>query len=248
MCRLLGLYGYNEAWKKILLEFRTLAESGKGAPHQDGWGLAKSNEGNYAMSLVDKQLGSAYQSQKYQEMVKSLVKQPEIFLCHLRKASRGIPITLANTQPFITEKWAFIHNGTIYEAESLPRNPFYVQTSDKSDTESFFHFLLTNIANKKKNGLELTSLVNVISAMENDFSSINSLLCNGEELFVIRLCNSQPKYYTLFYYEFNNSILFCSEPLNLKSLDEDKWNEIPNFTALRIHGAPPKMETISCKI
>lgn len=244
MCRLLGIFGHNEAWKRILLEFSALAEYGKGAPHQDGWGLAKSNEGNYAMSLVDKQLGSAYQSQKFQEMVRSLIKQPQILLCHLRKASKNVPISFANAQPFITEKWAFIHNGTIYNAESLSRDSFYKITSDNSDTEYFFHYILTRLSKKEKDETELDVLSNAISDMSLDFSSINCFLSNGVDLFVIRWYKKLGNYYTLFYNKSLDNVIICSEPI-VDFLDQENWVEIPNKSILRIQRPKIEIEKIN---
>ncbi len=244
MCRLLGIFGHNEAWKRILLGFSTLAEYGKGAPHQDGWGLAKSNEGNYAMSLVDKQLGSAYQSQKFQKAVMSLIKQPQILLCHLRKASRNVPITFANTQPFITERWAFIHNGTIYDAESLPRDSFYKVTSDNSDTEYFFQYLLTKLSKKENDDTELELLSNAISDMSTDFSSINCFLSNGLDLFVIRWYKKLGNYYTLFYNKSIDNAIICSEPMLFDFLGQKNWEEIPNKSILRIQRPKIKIEII----
>jgi len=244
MCRLLAMYGYFESWREVVMEFQKLAKFGKRAPHQDGWGMVRSNEGNYAMSLIDKQLGSAYDSEQYYEAFYSLKKQPQILLCHLRKASPNVPITLANTQPFVTEKWVFIHNGTIYEAELLPRSESYIQTSDNSDTEYFFHYLLTKISNRNTNESKLGTLTDSILSMENDFTSINCMLSNGEDLYVVRWCRRLHNYYTLFFYEENESIIISSEPLLLNVL-KNQWKEIPNQSVLKISGSPPRTEIIT---
>jgi predicted glutamine amidotransferase len=47
------------------------------------------------------------------------------------------------------DSWAFIHNGTVYEAESLPRDASLIPTSDKSDTECFLLFY--NVMLSKQN-------------------------------------------------------------------------------------------------
>ncbi|MFX0152064.1 MAG: class II glutamine amidotransferase [Candidatus Hodarchaeota archaeon] len=244
MCRLLAKYGFFESWQEIVMEFQKLAKFGKNAPHQDGWGMARSNEGNYAMSLIDKQLGSAYDSKHYYETIYSLKRQPQIVLCHLRKASPSVPITLANAQPFVTEKWGFMHNGTIYEAESLSRSKSYIQTSDNSDTEYFFHYLLTKISNGNPNESKLGTIADSILSMENDFTSINCMLSNGEELYVVRWCRRLYNYYTLFFYEENGSIIISSEPLLLERL-MSQWEEIPNQSVLKISGIPAKTEIIT---
>ena len=128
MCRLFGIYGKVDFWKDIVFEFRKQAEIGKIPPiedltpgHKDGWGMAGSNDQKTAMVEIIRQLGSAYESKKFREVVYSIRNPSHIFLCHLRKASPNIPTSLANVHPFITDGWAFIHNGTIYQAESLRR-------------------------------------------------------------------------------------------------------------------------------
>jgi len=245
MCRLLGLVGYFDFWRDIVLEFPQLAEYGKGAPHQDGWGIAKANEGNFAMSLVDKQLGSAYLSLSYKNAVESLIKQPQIIFCHMRKASPNISVTLPNAQPFVTERWAFIHNGTIYNAESLPRDSFYKFTSNNSDTEYFFHYLLTKLSKKEKDETELEALSNAISDMTTNFSSLNCMLSNGEDIFVVRWYKKSSNYYTLFYYKGFDNVIICSEPLSIDYLDKNHWEEIPNKSVLRIQRPMIEIEKLS---
>ncbi|MFW9856634.1 MAG: class II glutamine amidotransferase [Candidatus Thorarchaeota archaeon] len=244
MCRLLAICGYFESWREIVIEFQKLAKFGKKAPHQDGWGIAGSNEGNYAMSLIDKQLGSAYDSEQYYKAIFSLKKQPQIVLCHLRKASLTVPITLANAQPFVTEKWAFVHNGTIYQADTLSRDTAYIQTSDNSDTEFFFHYLLTKLSAFTTNESNLGTFTDSIVSMKNDFSSINCMLSDGEDLYVVRWCKKLPNYYTLFLYEQNGAIIISSEPL-APSILKNQWQEIPNQSVLRISGSPPGTEIIT---
>ena len=121
MCRLLGIYGQIDFWQDIVMEFRKQAEFGKIPPienlkigHKDGWGMATSNRDTTAMIEVKRQLGSAYESTTYREVVYSFKTTPRVFLCHLRQASENIPIALSNVHPFFVNEWAFIHNGTIF--------------------------------------------------------------------------------------------------------------------------------------
>ena len=147
MCRLLGIYGQVDFWQEIVLEFRRQADVGKIPPvggtqpgHKDGWGMAGSNKDRTAMVPIIRQLGSASDSVRYRQAVTSIDEAPDVFLGHLRKASEDIPITLANAHPFFHDGWAFIHNGTVYDAESLPRDASLVPISDESDTEYLFHY------------------------------------------------------------------------------------------------------------
>ena len=69
--------------------------------HKDGWGMAISKPGRTAMVPLVRQLGLAHESVSYRESLCSLPAQPDIFRCHLRKASDIIPITLSNMHPFV---------------------------------------------------------------------------------------------------------------------------------------------------
>ncbi len=193
MCRMLGIYGEVDNWKEIALSFSQHAETGKVPPkkgtlpgHKDGWGMAVSDSKNNTMVILDRQPGSAADADRFKQTLTAIKKQPTIFICHLRKASPGIAVTLKNIHPFFADDFSFIHNGTIYQSESLPRDPSLQMTSDGSDSEHFFHYLLTQLK-KKAAGLESAqSLAQAFSAITVDYTALNSFLTNGRELFVIR--------------------------------------------------------------
>ena len=105
MCRLLGMYGHAEGWREIVTAFSQQAETGNIPPvenikpgHKDGWGMTGSNFRQSAMVPYVRQLGSACQSAGFRLALESLPDQPDIFLCHLRKAS-----PLAQRAPLCTQ-------------------------------------------------------------------------------------------------------------------------------------------------
>ena len=245
MCRLLGIYGKINIWQKILIEFQEQAKTGKlpSIPnllpgHKDGWGMACSNTDNSGMVLIGKYEGSAIESPHYKEHVNSYLIQPKIFICHLRRASPAIQLSLPNCHPFLCKNWAFIHNGTVYDASKLVHDPELEQTSDDSDSEYLFHYLLTGVLSKN------TIIENLIQSLTNisvDFSSVNSILSNGKEFFAIRYCKKHKDYYTLFYCETDFGIIISSEPMLLPELQESKWQEMPNRSLLWVSDDPPKV-------
>ena len=114
MCRLLGIYGQVDFFKEWVIEFQNLSQYGQIPPtpdtpagHHDGWGMARSNPEKTGMIPVDRQLGSAFQSQGFKAALNSIAHPPHIFLCHLRKASPEVAVTLANTHPFFARGWAY---------------------------------------------------------------------------------------------------------------------------------------------
>jgi len=106
MCRLLGMYGQVENWHEIVMAFSKQAETGIIPPvegtepgHKDGWGMTISNRKQSAMVSLIRQLGSAHDSEGYRGALYSLPAQPDIFLCHLRKASDIIPCIIISWLP-----------------------------------------------------------------------------------------------------------------------------------------------------
>ena len=251
MCRLLGLYGQVEDWRNIITAFSKQAETGNVAPgdgiapgHKDGWGLAISNNKQTAMVPLVRQLGSAYQAPGLREALYALPDRPEIMLCHLRKASDTVPITLPNAHPFVHNGWAFIHNGTVYGADTLPRDSDLVMSSDDSDTEHFFHYLLTAIYDRPPDKTIEAAIRDAVSSLALDYTSLNFMLSNGSKSFVARCFKKHPAHFTLYYYRLAAGFIVCSEPIALHGLSQDRWVLLPNHSLLCIYDRPPRIEEI----
>ena len=251
MCRLLGIIGQTENWLEIVIAFSKQAENGHVPPteknkpgHKDGWGMAISNLKQTAMVPLIRQLGSAYEAPGYREALHRLPGQPDIFLCHLRKASDIIPITLPNAHPFFHNGWAFIHNGTVFRANSLPRDKDLVLTSDDSDSEHFFQYLLTKINDRPPASPASETIVDAVSSLRLDFTSVNFMLSNGRDLYAVRCFQKHESHYTLYYYELPAVIIICSEPIASKGLDNARRTLLANNSVLRISGNPPCIEEI----
>ncbi len=249
MCRLLGIYGSVNPWQKILSDFQELSEKGKipSIPnvlpgHKDGWGMACSKHDDSGMVLVGKYLGSAREAPEYKEKVQSFQSQPHTFLCHLRKASPSIPISLPNSHPFLFAGWAFVHNGTVYKAEKLEKASIFQMTSDNSDSEFLFHYLLTHILKEESIEHRIERLIESLLKFDLKFSSLNSMLSNGSEMFVIRYAAEHHDYFTLFYNETGSGVIVSSEPIGVQEAREESWTEMPNRSVLSIFSDPPKVK------
>ena len=250
MCRLLGIYGQIDFWQEIMIEFQKQAEWGNVPPtakesgHKDGWGMAMSNEEKTAMVQVTRQMGSAYESSIYRNTVRSITNQPHILFCHLRKASQEIPVVPENVHPFFCNRWAFIHNGTIYDFKTVPRNSTLKLTSQGSDSEYLFHYLLTRLLAVTQKKGEREAIVEAIISINVRYTALNCLLSNGNDLFVLRSYKKHKDYYTLYYQALSSGVIICSEPLDCNNLDPNLWRELPNQSLLQIHASPPKIEEI----
>ncbi len=251
MCRLLGIYGQIDGWQEIALEFRNQAEFGNIPPvesmvpgHKDGWGLTGSNQEKTAMIPIARRLGSALESEHYRKAVTSMDKAPDIFLGHLRNASDDIPVTFANAHPFFHDGWAFIHNGTVYDAKSLPRDTSLTLTSDESDTEYLFHYLLTAIKTQPATNKVGERLALAVSSLPVDYTAVNCMLSNGKELYVVNGYRKWEEYYALHSYILPAGVIISSQPIESSRLDPAGWKRLTNNLLLRIHGDPPKIEKI----
>ena len=251
MCRLLGIYGQVDFWQEIVLGFRRQAQCGNIPPvegmepgHKDGWGMAGSSKDRTGMVPIIRRLGSAMESDHYRQVVISIDEVPDIFLGHLRKASDDIPSTPANVHPFFHDDWAFTHNGTVYGAESLPRDASLIPTSDESDTEYLFHYLLTAIMANPINTSVCETLAMAVSSLKTDYTAVNSMLSNGHDLYVISKYKMWQDYYTLHCYSLPTGVIISSEPIESGRLDPARWNRLANNALLRIHGNPPRIDKI----
>ncbi len=255
MCRLLGIYGQVHFWQEIVHGFRRQAEFGNIPPaesmepgHKDGWGMARSSKDKTAMVPIIRRLGSALESERYRQAVTSMDEMPDIFMAHLRKASDNIPATQANAHPFFHNGWAFIHNGTVYGADSLPRDASLIPTSDESDSEYLFHYLLTAIMTNPINTKICETLAMAVSALKADYTAVNSMLSHGEDLYVISGYRTWEDYYTLHCYSLPTGVIISSEPIESSGLDPAAWKRLANNSVLRIHGSPPRIDKIPIQI
>ena len=202
------------------------------------------NSEQTGMTPAIRQLGAAHQASRYPDAINATTATHGILLCHLRKASDIIPITLSNAHPFIHNGWAIIHNGTVFNAESLPRDPGYKTTSDGSDSEHFFHYLLTKIDHTPPGQTMARTLAKAVAAINTDYSALNCLLSNGRELYAIRQIRQWDDYYTLYTYTLPGAIVISSQPVELPQLKPDNWKLLPNNLLLRIYDAPLKIEPL----
>ncbi len=251
MCRLLGIIGQVDDWRQIAVAFSGLAEYGQIPPirtepgHKDGWGIAASNADRSAMVTIARQLGSAHESKAFRDAVQAQERQPHVFLGHVRKASPGIPITMGNVHPFARNRWAFIHNGTVYNPEQLPREPSFELLSDGSDSELLFGFILGVLSEAKDNGNRLQALADALISLRISHSSLNCIFSNGRETFAIRDYQQFGDYLTLYYNRLPHGVVICSEPLDRPSLNQRNWQTLPNRTILRASGSSARIELIT---
>ena len=148
MCRLFGSSvatpaAFHGDW---LMEFSLLADTGivsAGSPpgHRDGWGVAGVVDGS--PTVLARQTGSIRADPGVLDATRRILERvhPDPVLAHLRKASPGLAVSLANTHPFLAGDTLFCHNGSIHDAARLPlRDPAVLRGT--TDSERWMAFML----------------------------------------------------------------------------------------------------------
>lgn len=216
MCRLLGIKNFTfSEHKELLASFAKLAETGKtlqGDPpgHTDGWGLAWYEEGQ---ARIYKSAGSLLkEEQEYLFTLEQASKSP-VLIAHLRKSAWPETTTVENAHPFMHDNCVFAHNGTVRDYKTLlPRIALSGLPLDTAlDTEILFYYILSIRSDGMENAFR--SAVDDIT-QHHQFSSLNSLLSDGEKLYACREYSNYPEYYTLYRARSGAADIIASEPLS----------------------------------
>jgi glutamine amidotransferase len=220
--------------------------------HKDGWGIAYYDQ---AAPQVAHGIGAAHADPEF-ERVSNLVSSHAV-IAHVRLASVGV-VHLRNAHPFLFERWAFCHNGTVrnfdahraaFEAEMAPR--FRSLLRGDTDSERCFYLFLTRL--ETYGGLvspgidavarslaEVMQLVKARTDVPDKPSSTNFLVTDGELMVATRRNRS------LFLSELHgrqppghpapkdgdrlSQFVVSSEELSA----ENHWHEVPEETLLGV--------------
>lgn len=208
---MLAFMGNPEQLDGLLLKFQRLALYGNstdGAGHRDGWGI-----GYYSHGIVlTKKAECAAESTGYREAAaKAARKAPHILLAHLRKASPNTPVTDGEVHPFQADHYLFCHNGSITQNDGQP-------LGETLDSILFFRKMR-----------ETTFAEAVRHFRDYKYTSLTCLLTDGVRIWAYRECTEKEDYYTLYYCDYQNSVIVCSEPI----LD-CQWTPIANGQLITI--------------
>ena len=115
MCRLLGVVSRTDAPIVDLVPDELPRFLGLSAEHDDGWGIGWVT----ADGRVDvrKEPTQASEDTRFAAAAASTVA--DVALLHIRQASPGMPLTTANTHPFLADGLCFAHNGYAWPTETL---------------------------------------------------------------------------------------------------------------------------------
>lgn len=239
MCRMIGVAGVPDVSPQLLLHFRELATAGRfltldGPSHLDGWGAGWFTRDGHprvhksTIPILDRKSGF------FDALAHLSLETPRMALAHLRKASVG-GIAAENTHPFEADGWLFCHNGTLFDAESLPlvaHDPV-----GKTDSERLFLFLLEQMTAHGEQGLRR----GIEHARQRPHTSLTFLLTNGTVLMAFREVGASEeappaelrRYYSLYLQVRSKMSIVCSEPLPMSG---GQWKQLDNGELVIISG------------
>jgi len=225
MCRMVGMVAATPQsiapWlTDVEPSLRSLAivdKSGEG--NSDGWGIGW-YDGEQDRPHVVKEPGPANKSPLF-EMTAHEVRS-RIVLAHIRRSS-GTSRRLANTHPFVADRWTFCHNGHCpgerLMEHLLPR--FRSALQGDNDSEVYFAVLLQHLESAADPLDALRDAVHEVASV-GDFTGLNFLLCDGWRMYVFHY-STDPERHSMYLQHLDGRELVASEPLGAGS-----WEELPS--------------------
>jgi glutamine amidotransferase len=137
-------------------------------------------------------------------------------LAHFRKASSGA-LTLDNTHPFVADGWAFAHNGTIRGGYAEK----FGGSAGGSDSRAFFGRVRARLDRGPVEALR--AALREVHDGGYAYSSITTLLTDGQRFWALRDVRERPDEYTMHVAHTGGRAILCQERI----VDAD-WREVPN--------------------
>ena len=237
MCRLLGYVSASASTLGQVLGdeqeafLRLAAER-----HGDGWGIGFGRGDGID---IRKEAASAATSPAFAELAGTL--RSDAALVHLRWATLGLGVSLANTHPFGDGRLAFAHNGSITEMPSLE-----TLTGERSgpaplgDTDSERYWLTARSAIERE-GEDLRGLAAAVLAIEQScrYTSLNCMLLTPDRLIAVCWFGSEriapdlgDGYYDLSYRSGREATVVASSGWHGPG-----WKRVPNGATLVVERA-----------
>jgi predicted glutamine amidotransferase len=235
MCRLLGYVATEErTFADVVGEgFENFVELSK--EHKHGWGISACSTDTRKTELV-RDLTLAAESQKFADSSTNL--KSDGALLHLRLASKGLTVDLANNHPFIYGDYSFMHNGTIKSIDSVQKfvDPRYLdQFISTTDSERYFYAMLSCID-------ELGLIEGVRKAVKTissncDFTSINSMLLTPDTFIAVCEFNEadSSEWTVDSHYELRYSVEDGVIKVASTGWGKDHWTRLTNHSILVVN-------------
>lgn len=197
--------------------------------HKDGWGIADS-EGHIVLETV-----TAKDSDDLK--AKLATAKSDAGLMHLRWASPGIEVNVANNHPFKFGEYSFIHNGSLHPYDALDSilvGKYKDEIKTASDSHRYFMLLMQNIdAVGLQDGIDKT-LTDIRGHAT--YASLNAMLLTPDYLIMINEhdVDNRPSIVDEYYYDMRYKADGDSFAIASSGWNQDGWTFLPNHSILTL--------------
>lgn len=168
----------------------------------DGFGVAWYPTDQHLDAALFRSITPAWNNQNLRHLARA-IKSRRV-LAHVRAASNGLAVSEANTHPFVSGPYAFMHNGEIADFKrhrrtllNLLDERFYEVVQGTTDSECLFAHILQRLdhtrgvtAFEMAEALERSIALFMEHAGSSTPSIVNAVLCNGREAVACRFASS----------------------------------------------------------
>lgn len=222
MCRMIAVIGNKDfSPQPFIAALSDAAQNALHAPHQDGHGIVYNKHNDWG---IHKEPTPVWETSFCHSQIAT-----NVLMAHARKSSFGA-ITIENVHPFIDDtpkgSFAFMHNGTIYDASTV--FPHVHFTEQMCDSRIYAQALAASV---KENASFDSAVITIAQKIHNRsarYTSANAIIASRDALYCIRSCTIEEDYYTLFY-AMTDSILLVSTD-RFGTYD---WTLIPNNSVIK---------------
>lgn len=232
MCRMLAISsrrapsaGLLEKFKVLALEGQTPGLGADARGHTDGWGMAACVGQRV---LFEKSGLSATDAQGGWDDATRRLLAPALWpghaIFHLRRASPGIDVRVANSHPFHRKRhgrdWFFMGNGTVEGFDPA-------EHEGQVDTEFFMDRVMENL----EDGGDLKEAIAkgkaTLTSRYPKYTSLVGVFLHPRGLEAYYdVSDKFDRYHTIFKAESEGSVILCSEKLEVEGLTWAPWNEM----------------------
>lgn len=210
--------------------------------HSDGWGMAW--WGGDPFPAVTHSTKAAAEDPDFISAGATIAS--DAALLHLRWATPGMAVAMANCHPFVCGDLALAHNGGIYPLDRLNQIlPPEWEAKVRGTTDSERYMLAVVAALQAGGGAVADVLGGIVARLFTEWAptSLNAMCLTPEALFVVSAYNPYlpapvdrnpaEDYYTLRYRRTPEGVVVASSGIDQPA--SDGWRPIDNMTVMTIH-------------
>lgn len=239
MCRLLGVVAPQALPLPALLRENLGSFTALSERHRDGWGTAYWDRAGTLRR--ERSIERAADSDAYADAVRAA--WTDAGMLHLRRASKGLALTLENTHPFVDADAAFAHNGfaePVAAIDTLVAEAGGSASEGTTDSERYFHLVrvLMDAMAPQRALLHAARLIRLATRAE----SLNALLLTREALYALRADDAaltlargnSPVEYALHWSVEAGAVTIASTGWDRHP---ERWRELPRWSVLEVRRA-----------